>query len=167
MVPGIYVGYLLGITWVPVFRYVRQLLDQGYLGLCFHCYMRYVGDYGRAGQYGWRFEQHRSNGILGDLGVHMIDLARWYVGDISKVCGHLTTFIEREGSDLATPLYLRMTPLHTLLCSLPVALTSSMVASRPFSRWSAQADGRWTRIVVTPCRAMALCIVSTAAAVAG
>jgi predicted dehydrogenase len=27
----------------------------------------------------------------------MIDLARWYVGDIARVSGHLTSFVEREG----------------------------------------------------------------------
>jgi predicted dehydrogenase len=83
--------------WLPIYRYVRQLLDQGYLGRCFHCHIRYVGDYGRAGQYGWRFDKQRSNGILGDLGSHMVDLARWYVGDIAQVCGQFTTFVERPG----------------------------------------------------------------------
>jgi len=85
--------------WIPVHRYVRQLLDQGYLGRCFHCHIRYLGGYGRTGQYAWRFDRQRSNGILGDLGSHMIDLAHWYVGDIAKVCGHLATFIDRPGTN--------------------------------------------------------------------
>src|SRR5919206_4823307 len=37
--------------------------------------------------------------MLGDLGSHMIDLARWYVGDIAKVSSQLATFIERPGAD--------------------------------------------------------------------
>jgi len=85
--------------WVPVYRYVKHLLDQGYVGRCYHLDIRYLGGYGRDGSYGWRFDGHRSNGILGDLGSHMIDLARWYVGDIARVSGHLSTFVERPGPD--------------------------------------------------------------------
>jgi len=90
---------LFTYRWLPQYRYARQLIDAGYIGRCFHCQIRYVAGYGRAGQYGWRFDRQRSNGILGDLGSHMIDLARWYVGDIAKVSGHLATLVERPGAD--------------------------------------------------------------------
>ena len=50
-------------------------------------------------EYGWRFDRNRSNGILGDFGSHMIDLAQWLVGDIGKVNGHLTTFVDRPGPE--------------------------------------------------------------------
>jgi predicted dehydrogenase len=83
--------------WVPVYRHVRRLLDQGYVGRCYHCEIHYLGGYGRDGRYGWRFDGRRSNGILGDLGSHMIDLARWYVGDIARVSGRLRTFVDRVG----------------------------------------------------------------------
>jgi predicted dehydrogenase len=86
---------LFTYRWIPIYRYVRQLIDQGYLGRCYHCNIRYLGGYGRDGQYGWRFDAQHSNGILGDLGSHMIDLARWFVGDIAKVSGQLTTFVDR------------------------------------------------------------------------
>ena len=85
--------------WLPNYRYVRRLLDQGYLGRCLHCNIRYLAGYGRHGQYRWRFDRQRSNGALGDLGSHMIDLARWYVGDIAQVCAQLSTFVERPGPD--------------------------------------------------------------------
>ena len=85
--------------WVPAYRYVHELLDQGYVGRLYHCDIRYLGGYGRARRYGWRFDGRRSNGILGDLGSHAIDLARWYVGDIARVSGHLGTFVDRPGPD--------------------------------------------------------------------
>jgi predicted dehydrogenase len=85
--------------WVPAYCYVRRLLDQGYVGRLYHCDIRYLGGYGRGGHYGWRFDGRRSNGILGDLGSHAIDLARWYAGDIARVSGHLSTFVERPGPD--------------------------------------------------------------------
>ncbi|HJZ45700.1 MAG TPA: Gfo/Idh/MocA family oxidoreductase, partial [Roseiflexaceae bacterium] len=85
--------------WMPHFRYLRDLIDGGYIGRCFHCQLRFLGGYGRDGQYGWRFDRHRANGILGDLGTHMVDLARWFVGDIARVSAHLSTFIARPGAD--------------------------------------------------------------------
>jgi predicted dehydrogenase len=83
--------------WVPHFRYLQQLIEQGFVGRPYHCHIWYEADYGRDGQYGWRFDRHHGNGILGDLGSHAIDYARRYVGDITRVSGHLATFVERTG----------------------------------------------------------------------
>lgn len=35
--------------------------------------------------------------MLGDLGSHMVDLARWLVGEIVGVSAQLSTFVAREG----------------------------------------------------------------------
>ena len=85
--------------WLPHYQYLKTLIDAGYIGRCFHCHMRYEGGYGRANQYGWRFDGKRGNGILGDLGSHMIHLAQWYLGDVVKVSAHLGTFVERSGPE--------------------------------------------------------------------
>lgn len=85
--------------WVPHFRYLQQLIEQGFVGRPYHFHVRYEGDYGRDATYGWRFDRKQGNGILGDLGSHAIDFARRYVGDITRVCGHLATFVERPGPD--------------------------------------------------------------------
>lgn len=90
---------LFTYRWMPFFRYFRDLVDQGYIGRFYHCEFRYVMGYGRAREYQWRFDQKRANGVLGDLGVHMIDMARWLVGDISRVSAQLGVFINRPGSD--------------------------------------------------------------------
>jgi predicted dehydrogenase len=90
---------LFTYRWLPQSQYLRHLIDEGYIGHCFHCQLSYICDYGRDGEYNWRFDRQRSHGILGDLGSHMIDLARWYVGDIAKVSAHLATFVERSGPD--------------------------------------------------------------------
>jgi predicted dehydrogenase len=83
--------------WLPPFQYAHQLIKEGYLGRCFHSQFRYVGGYGRDGQYRWKWDRRRGLGILGDLGVHMIDMAHWLIGDIAKVSAHLPVFIERPG----------------------------------------------------------------------
>ena len=92
--------------WEPAFRYVRQLVEQGYIGRPYLCQFRYLGGYGRNGHYGWRFDAQHGSGILGDLGSHMIDLARWLVGDITRVSAHLATLGVRvgpTGQPLSTP----------------------------------------------------------------
>jgi predicted dehydrogenase len=45
--------------------------------------------YARDPNYQWRVDKNRSNGVLGDLGSHVIDLARWLVGDIVSVNARL------------------------------------------------------------------------------
>jgi predicted dehydrogenase len=86
---------LFTYRWLPQYRHVRELIDQGYLGRPFHCSMRYVCGFGRDPQDRWRLDPQRARGVLGDIGSHMIDLARWYFGDIASVGAHLTTFVNR------------------------------------------------------------------------
>ncbi|MCE7979587.1 MAG: gfo/Idh/MocA family oxidoreductase [Caldilinea sp. CFX5] len=83
--------------WLPVFQYLHRLIQEGYLGRCFYSQFRYVGGFGRKGQYQWKWDRQRGLGILGDLGVHMIDMAHWCLGDIAKVSAHLPTYIARPG----------------------------------------------------------------------
>jgi len=85
--------------WQPHYRYIHQLLADGYVGHPRHCQMSYVGGYGRTPAYGWRFDAQRANGALGDLGSHLIQFARQYVGEIARVSAHLATFVAREGPD--------------------------------------------------------------------
>ena len=68
--------------WRPFYRYLRDLIRQGFIGRCYNCEIQYPMGYGRSGEYLWRFDKKRANGVLGDLGSHMIDMARWLVGEI-------------------------------------------------------------------------------------
>jgi predicted dehydrogenase len=85
--------------WQPHFRYLKQLVDDGYIGRCYQAQFSFVGGFGRHSEYHWRYDGQRSNGVVSDLGAHMIDFARWYVGDIRKVSAHLATFVDRPGAD--------------------------------------------------------------------
>jgi predicted dehydrogenase len=85
--------------WMPHFQFVRDLIADGYIGQCYHASFSYMAGYGREPQYAWRFDRKRANGILGDLGSHMIELARWYLGEIAKVSGRVSTFVQRPGLD--------------------------------------------------------------------
>jgi predicted dehydrogenase len=83
--------------WLPVYRYARELIRDGFIGQPMQCSMRYVSEHGRSPEYAWRFDAARSSGVVGDLGSHMIDLARWLVGDIVKVCGRVNSRVLRTG----------------------------------------------------------------------
>ncbi len=78
--------------WLPHYRYLRHLLDAGRVGRCYHCRFEYVGGQMRQGSSGWRFDRQRASGVLGDLGSHMIDMARWCVGEIVRVSAHLGAY---------------------------------------------------------------------------
>jgi predicted dehydrogenase len=90
---------LFTYRWMPFFQYVHDLIEQGVIGRLYHCEFQYLAGYGRTEKYQWRFDQKRANGILGDIGVHMIDMARWLVGDIERVNAQLGVFVSRLGAE--------------------------------------------------------------------
>ena len=55
--------------------------------------------FGRSQEYRWRFDKKQANGVLGDLGSHLIDIAHWLVGDITSVMANLGTSVNRKGAD--------------------------------------------------------------------
>jgi predicted dehydrogenase len=77
----------------PAFRQARALFQAGALGE-----MMFVrGRYGHGGRIGydkeWRANPALSGGgELIDQGVHLIDLARWFLGDFSEVTGFAHTY---------------------------------------------------------------------------
>jgi predicted dehydrogenase len=85
--------------WVAIFRYAHALIKEGYLGRWRYARFSFQAGYANDPVYGWRFDPERGGGILGDMGSHMIDMARWYVGDIAQVSGRLATHVTRPGPD--------------------------------------------------------------------
>jgi predicted dehydrogenase len=89
----------LTFRWPPHYRYLKELIDGGYVGRCFDCHICLFTGSGRSGRYSWRYDRKHGNGVLGEYGSHMIDLARWLAGDIAKVSAHLRMFLGRPGRD--------------------------------------------------------------------
>jgi predicted dehydrogenase len=85
--------------WLPVMQRMKQLVDTGYIGSAYHGDFRWVEDYAHSGKYMWRFDADRSNGVVSDLGSHMIHFARWLMGDVASVSAHLGFHVNREGLD--------------------------------------------------------------------
>jgi len=75
------------------FRKARELVDGGAVGPLMFVRARY-GHGGRLGyEREWRFDQAVSGGgELIDQGVHLIDLARWFLGDLRTVGGAVRTY---------------------------------------------------------------------------
>jgi predicted dehydrogenase len=76
----------------PALQKARELLEAGALGPLMFLRARY-GHGGRKGyDREWRADPARSGGgELIDQGVHLIDLAGWFLGELPQVEGHATT----------------------------------------------------------------------------
>jgi predicted dehydrogenase len=77
----------------PAFNKAREIFESGVMGE-----MMFIrGRYGHGGRIGydkeWRADPKLSGGgELIDQGIHLIDLAGWFLGDFKKVEGHATTY---------------------------------------------------------------------------
>jgi predicted dehydrogenase len=71
--------------WLPEYRYLQRLVQEGYIGQCYNAHFEYVADYARSAAYQWKWDCQHGLGALGDLGSHMIDMAHWVVGDVARV----------------------------------------------------------------------------------
>ncbi|TML67841.1 MAG: Gfo/Idh/MocA family oxidoreductase [Actinobacteria bacterium] len=87
--------------FVPAVRLARELIDAGELGELRHFRGRYLQDWGDTSEKVWRFDRAAAgSGALGDLAAHVVDLARYLVGEIETVGGFVRTFIAgREVDD--------------------------------------------------------------------
>jgi len=86
--------------WLAAPAFAKRLVAEGYIGRVLDAQFTMLGDYGDYLVDGWWFDPERGTGILGDLGSHMIDMARWFVGEIAQVSGRLTrTDLARPGPD--------------------------------------------------------------------
>ena len=75
------------------FRKAREIFESGVMGELMFIRARY-GHGGRIGyDKEWRADPELSGGgELIDQGIHLIDLAGWFLGDFKKVDGHATTY---------------------------------------------------------------------------
>jgi predicted dehydrogenase len=83
--------------FVPAVRLAREMIAAGELGEIFHFRGRYLQEWiaDAAFPMVWRLDRAvAGSGALGDLGAHVIDLARYLVGEIADVSASTRTFVE-------------------------------------------------------------------------
>jgi predicted dehydrogenase len=89
--------------FVPAVRLVRQLIEDGKLGRIFHFRATYLQEWIADPDFPmvWRLDAGiAGSGTIGDLGSHIIDLARYLVGEPKSLMARTETFIpERKNAD--------------------------------------------------------------------
>jgi predicted dehydrogenase len=87
--------------FVPAVRLARQLVERGDLGRIVHFRARYLQSWGwDAPGDDWHFDPARAGtGAIGDLGAHVIDLARYLVGEIATVSAEVRTYVDGRRVD--------------------------------------------------------------------
>lgn len=84
---------------VPAIGLMKQLIEEGKIGKIYHIRAQYLQDWIIDPKFPlvWRLDKTKcGSGVLGDLGAHIIDLARYLVGEFSEVVGVTETFIKER-----------------------------------------------------------------------
>jgi predicted dehydrogenase len=94
---GVVHGVGFNLRRAPAIAAVRQAIERGLVGAVSQFSGRYLTDYGASPEvpFTWRYQRSLAgSGALGDIGSHLIDLARYLVGELDSVQGAtLATFI--------------------------------------------------------------------------
>lgn len=88
--------------FVPALRLAREMIERGELGQIFHFRAVYLQEWIMDPQFPmvWRLKKDiAGSGALGDLGAHIIDLARFLVGEPTAVSGLTQTFVKERPTD--------------------------------------------------------------------
>ena len=83
----------------PAVMLAQQLIAEGQIGEIRHYRGTYLQDWIADPRFPlvWRLDRNKAgSGALGDIAAHSIDLARFLVGEIAEVAGHLQTFIKER-----------------------------------------------------------------------
>lgn len=97
---GVVHAVAFNYRFVPAVRLIRNLITSGKLGQIYHFRAAYRQEWTMP-HYGvpmnWRLRKRQSgSGALGDIGAHIIDLARYLVGEPRRIFGGTQTFIKRR-----------------------------------------------------------------------
>ena len=84
---------------VPAVGLAKKLIEEGNLGKIYHFRAQYLQDWITDPEFPllWRLKKEEAGtGAHGDINSHIIDLARYLVGDFAKVVGMQETFIKKR-----------------------------------------------------------------------
>ena len=84
---------------VPAVELARQMVEKGMIGTPYHWRAVYLQDWIMDPEFPlvWRLKKELAgSGAHGDLNAHIIDLARYLVGEFDSVCGMMKTFITKR-----------------------------------------------------------------------
>jgi len=88
--------------FVPAIRLAKELIEDGTLGEIYHFRARYLQEWIMDPNFPmvWRLRKDVSgSGALGDIGSHIIDLARFLIGEPKSVSAIVKTFIKERPAE--------------------------------------------------------------------
>ena len=113
----------------PAVRYAKQMMEKKMLGDIVSIDVQYLKASGfmKGRRLDWRFvKKYAGSGVIGDLAVHLIDLATFLAGDLKKLCAQ-TKIIVKERQKLDSE---ELAPVETEdYCSFLGELESGALAS--------------------------------------
>ncbi|OFR89548.1 dehydrogenase [Micrococcus sp. HMSC067E09] len=80
----------------PAITYAKKLIDEGRIGKILNFRGTYLQDWSASpdSPLSWRFRKDvAGSGALGDIGTHVVDIARYLVGEVSAVSAQARTWI--------------------------------------------------------------------------
>jgi len=95
------VKHMVGFNYrfVPAVRLAKKLIEEGRLGRIYHFRARYLQEWIMDPHFPliWKLRKEvAGSGPLGDLGSHIIDLARFLIGEVKSVSSITAAFIEER-----------------------------------------------------------------------
>jgi len=84
---------------VPAIAQAKTMIADGALGQIHHYHARYAQDWlvDPETPMQWKLDKALcGSGALGDIGVHLIDLGRYLVGELKEVCGMMHRFVKER-----------------------------------------------------------------------
>ncbi|WP_062308344.1 Gfo/Idh/MocA family protein [Alicyclobacillus sendaiensis] len=85
--------------YAPAVQFAKRLIDEGRLGRIYHVRAQYLQDWIMDPDFPlvWRLRKEvTGSGALGDIAAHILDLARFLVGEIRDVAACMETFIKER-----------------------------------------------------------------------
>lgn len=85
--------------FAPAIKYAKKLIQSGELGQIYHVRAVYLQDWIMDPEFPlvWRLRKDQAgSGTHGDIASHIIDLARFLVGEVQEVTGMMETFIKKR-----------------------------------------------------------------------
>ena len=83
----------------PAVRYAKKLIEEGKIGKIVSVHIEYLqsGSFIEGRRMEWRFVKALSgSGAIADLGVHLIDMTRYLIGEINAVCARKSTVVKQR-----------------------------------------------------------------------
>lgn len=87
-------------AFMPGFRFLHHLVDDGYVGRLHHLSFHYHAGYALGGEYDWKLDARANpSGALGDIGSHFLHLALLLGGTVRSVTANLSAAGRRTAVD--------------------------------------------------------------------